>query len=194
MDTHHIPADWLDAPGRWAFLDPPGRRIADLVNGLPLGRAREALHGEWLGHPLHPAIAQFPLGCWLAAGLLDATRADDRAARRLTAAGLVALPPVLLAGWVDWSKLTPVERRTGLTHAATAVTAAALQAASLRARCHGHHVRGRMLGLTACGVVTLAAALGGHLAYRQATAAERRPATLDTVEDHPAGDPDRPDR
>ncbi|MFD8595345.1 Rieske 2Fe-2S domain-containing protein [Kitasatospora sp. NPDC059646] len=168
---HQGPADWLDAPGRWTFLDPAAERLADLVRALPLGRARDVLHGVPLGHPLHPALAQVPIGCWLAAGLLDATRIDDAAARRLTAAGLLTLPPVLWAGWVDWARLPPVQRRTGLVHATSAVTAALLHLRSLRARRRGHGLRGRLLGLSGTTVVGLAAALGGHLAYRQAAGA-----------------------
>ncbi|MGW4379756.1 Rieske 2Fe-2S domain-containing protein [Kitasatospora sp. NPDC004531] len=168
---HSGPADWLDAPSHWTFLDPAAQRLADLIRDLPLGRARDLLHGVPLGHPLHPALAQFPIGCWLAAGLLDATRLDDRAARRLTAAGLLALPPVLWAGWVDWSRLPPAQRRTGLVHAASAVTGAVLHLRSLRARRRGHGLRGRLLGLAGTTAVGLAAALGGHLAYRQAAGA-----------------------
>ncbi|WAL70119.1 Rieske (2Fe-2S) protein [Kitasatospora sp. YST-16] len=171
MDRYRAPADCLDAPTGWTFLDPVAERIAGVVQRLPLGPARDVLHGVWLGHPLHPALAQTPIGCWTAASLLDATGGDPRAVRRLTAAGLVTLPPVLLAGWVDWSRLPPAHRRTGLVHAAGAVAAALLQGTSLHARCHGHPTRGRLLGLAGTGAVGLAAALGGHLAYRQAAGA-----------------------
>ncbi|GAA2112994.1 hypothetical protein GCM10009759_56280 [Kitasatospora saccharophila] len=171
MDTYHAAADRLDTPAEWTFLDPVAERIAALVQRLPLGPARDVLHGVWLGHPLHPALAQAPIGCWTAASLLELTGGDERAVRRLTAAGLAALPPVLLAGWVDWSRLPPTHRRTGLVHAAGAVTAALLHACSLRARCHGHRARGRLLGLAGTGTVGLVAALGGHLAYHQAAGA-----------------------
>ncbi|MFF4342309.1 Rieske 2Fe-2S domain-containing protein [Kitasatospora sp. NPDC001540] len=171
MDAYHALADRMDAPAGWTFLDPVAERIAALVQRLPLGPARDALHGVWLGHPLHPALAQLPVGCWTAATLLEATGGDDRAVRRLTATGLAALPPVLLAGWVDWSRLPPAHRRIGLVHAAGAATAALLHAASLRARRHGRPARGRLLGLAGTGTVGLVAALGGHLAYHKAAGA-----------------------
>ena len=31
------------------------------------GRLRDGLHGVWLGHPLHPVLAQGAVGAWLSA-------------------------------------------------------------------------------------------------------------------------------
>ncbi|BFV61021.1 hypothetical protein KCMC57_up61250 [Kitasatospora sp. CMC57] len=158
---------WLDAPSGWSGLDRASDRIQSLVTGLPLGRLRDVLHGTWLGHPLHPALAQVPTGCWLSATVLDLTGAPPVAARRLTGLGLAAVPPTLWAGWVDWAGLSAERRRTGLVHAASAVTATALQLSSYRARRHGRTTVGILCGLAGTTVVSLTAALGGHLAYRQ---------------------------
>ncbi|GAA4883695.1 Rieske (2Fe-2S) protein [Kitasatospora terrestris] len=175
MDRSALPEalpGWLDAPSGWSVLDPVSDRIRAVVVRLPLSPAlRDVLRGLWLGHPLHPALAQVPIGCWLSAALLDVTGAPQRAVRRLTAAGLLAAPPTLLAGWVDWSDLPPGHRRTGLVHALGAATATGLHAAALRARCRGHDRAGRWLGLAGLGLVGAAATLGGHLAYRQAAGA-----------------------
>ena len=39
----------------------------------PTGReVKNFLHGTWLGHPLHPALTDVPLGAWTAAAALDA--------------------------------------------------------------------------------------------------------------------------
>src|SRR5690349_22174967 len=39
----------------------------------PAGReVKNILHGTWLGHPLHPALTDVPLGAWTAAFALDA--------------------------------------------------------------------------------------------------------------------------
>lgn len=47
----------------------PVRRV---VQGALRPQAlRDFLHGTWLGHPLHPVLAQVPEGSWLSAGLLD---------------------------------------------------------------------------------------------------------------------------
>ncbi|GAA2746642.1 MULTISPECIES: Rieske 2Fe-2S domain-containing protein [Kitasatospora] len=162
---------WLDAPSRWQALDPVSDALQHAVAGLPLGPARDVLHGVPLGHPLHPALAQVPIGCWLSASLLDLAGAPPEAAGRLTAAGLAAVLPTLWAGWVDWADLPPTHRRTGLVHALGAVTAAGLHVLSLRARRRGDQAAGRRYGLCGTAVVSAVAALGAHLAYRQAAGA-----------------------
>jgi hypothetical protein len=47
-------------------------RLAGPARLLPPGKTRDTLHGVWLGHPLHPVLAQAPAGTWLSASLLDA--------------------------------------------------------------------------------------------------------------------------
>jgi len=58
------------------------------------GRIRDALHGVWLGHPLHPMLIQAPVGAWLSASILDFTGGDEQAARRLVTADLPDGKPV----------------------------------------------------------------------------------------------------
>ena len=41
-----------------------GQRVARRIRP---GRVRDALHGVWLGHPLHPVLVQVPAGAWLSA-------------------------------------------------------------------------------------------------------------------------------
>src|SRR2546423_5325310 len=81
------------------------------------GKLRDALHGVWLGHPLHPVLVQTPIGMWLSASALDllAPRADT-AARRLVAAGLAASAPAMVAGAVDWSEQHEQQMRVGVVH------------------------------------------------------------------------------
>ena len=40
-------------------------------------RAKNALHGVWLGHPLHPVFTDLPLGAWTTALVLDAVGAAN---------------------------------------------------------------------------------------------------------------------
>ena len=40
-------------------------------NRKPPRRFKTLLHGTWMGHPLHPAITDVPIGAWLLAGLFD---------------------------------------------------------------------------------------------------------------------------
>jgi hypothetical protein len=40
-------------------------------NRKPPRRLKSLLHGTWLGHPLHPALTDVPIGAWLLAVILD---------------------------------------------------------------------------------------------------------------------------
>ncbi|MFJ6383684.1 Rieske 2Fe-2S domain-containing protein [Kitasatospora sp. NPDC092039] len=191
----------LDAPARWDVLDAPARPLAEAVEALPLGPYRDALHGVWLGHPLHPALIHLPLGCWMSAGVLDYLPGGRRSADALVAVGLLAAGPTALTGWVDWARLDPPRRRTGLVHALCNTTGVLLYGGSLLARCRGHRARGRLLGLAGLTAVSVGAALGGHLTYRLAAGPDRAAAVprlgptdwvaLGAVEDFPPGKPVR---
>ena len=85
---------YLERAKRLDRLIAPAQRAARL---LPPGRARDALHGVWLGHPLHPVLVQVPLGTWLSASLLDAWPGNETASRRLVFTGMAASVPAALA-------------------------------------------------------------------------------------------------
>ncbi|GGX89512.1 Rieske 2Fe-2S domain-containing protein [Streptomyces minutiscleroticus] len=141
------------------------------VRALPLGRARDAMHGRWLGHPVHPLMVQLPIGCWFSAAILDFLPGRQRAARTLVGTGALAAAPAALTGWVDWAELRPEQQRVGVVHAASNVVAVSLYTGSYVARKRGHNLLGRALGLAGLGAVSVGGALGGHMAYRQASGA-----------------------
>ncbi|WP_051836856.1 Rieske 2Fe-2S domain-containing protein [Streptomyces sp. NRRL WC-3742] len=191
----------VDAPAHWDLLDAPASHLAAAVESLPLGPYRDALRGVWLGHPLHPLLVQMPLGFWTSAELLDATPGGRRSADTLVTAGLLTAAPAALAGWVDWARLDPPRRRTGLVHALSNTTGVLLYGGSLLARCRGRRVRGRLLGLAGLTAVSVGATLGAHLVYRQAAGPDRAAAVpllapadwvgLGPVEDFPPDEPVR---
>jgi hypothetical protein len=112
-----------------ASLDPLISRIQGKVQALlPPGPVRDALHGVWLGHPLHPALVLVPLGGFLGASVLDAVPGAEREADILVAVGLAGAVPAVAAGYTDWSQLGERQLRTGLVHAASNATAAVLYA------------------------------------------------------------------
>ncbi|WP_052433090.1 DUF2231 domain-containing protein [Streptacidiphilus carbonis] len=160
----------LDRVEELRALDTLVAPLQRVVRGLPLGGSRDVLRGTWLGHPLHPALVQLPVGAWASAAVLDLLPGQRRGAAVLIAAGLAGVPPAALAGWVDWSEQDERQLRVGVVHAAANVTGAALYAASLAARLRGHQVRGKVLGFAGLTVVSAGGVLGGHVAYRQATA------------------------
>ncbi|WP_042364581.1 Rieske (2Fe-2S) protein [Streptacidiphilus neutrinimicus] len=163
----------LDALGRIEGLDAVARPLRGAVRAAPLGEARDVLHGTWLGHPLHPALVQFPIGFWTSAAVLDLVPGEHRAATGLVALGLLGAVPSFAAGWVDWAEQPPEQQRTGLVHAAANATGAVLYSASLLARLRGRRVRGRLLGWAGLSAVMVGGVIGGHLAYRQAAGANR---------------------
>ncbi|MGH3324756.1 MAG: (2Fe-2S)-binding protein, partial [Streptomyces sp.] len=75
-------------------LDPVLHTVRRGVRALPLGDdVRDALHGRWLGHPVHPALVQVPLGTWLSAAVLDLLPGRRPTAGLLVGTGLAAAVP-----------------------------------------------------------------------------------------------------
>ena len=126
---------------------------------------RDALHGVWLGHPVHPMLVQATTGAWLSASILDLTGADEKAARRLVAAGIGAAVPAALAGAADWSEQHEQQMRVGVIHATGNITALGLYAASLAQR--GPRAA-RLLRLAGLAAVSASGLLGGHISFRLA--------------------------
>ena len=149
-------------------LDRFGDRLQRAVQGTLRGqRVRDLLHGVWLGHPLHPAMVQVPVGSWVSAAILDLMPGQRRAATTLTTIGTVSALPAAVAGLNDWAALSRDQRRVGLVHAASNTVALVLYSGSVAARLSGRHQLGRTLGWLGLGAAGAGAYLGGHLAYKQ---------------------------
>ncbi|MEW2544246.1 Rieske (2Fe-2S) protein [Streptomyces sp. NPDC047002] len=191
----------LDALGAAGGLDPLITPVQKAVRALPLGRARDVLHGRQTGHPLHPLLVQVPTGAWLSAAVLDALPGSARQSRVLVGVGIAAAAPAAAAGWVDWAEQHEQQMRTGLVHAAANAVAVGLYTGSWVARGRGRTGWGRALAYAGLGVVSAAGAIGGHLAYRQAAGANKTepvPHLLDPgwyplgpLADLPSGEPVR---
>jgi len=192
----------VDRVERAKALDPAVTAAKKAVDAaLPSAPLRDALHGVWLGHPLHPALILVPLGSWISATVLDFLPGSRRGAQALVGLGVLAAVPTAAAGAADWSDLHPQQQRIGLVHALANTVTVGLQVASWRSRRRGRHARGVTLSLAAVSVGGIAAYLGGHLAYRQAAGmnhAEEAPYTLPeeftrlcSLEDLPDGRPVR---
>ena len=159
-------------------LDPAVDAVSKAYDTLlPRGPVKDALHGTWLGHQLHPMLVAGPIGLWAGATLLDLTagRTGRAAAQRLVGAGLLAAVPTALSGAADWSELGVAKRpkRVGLVHAAANNLTLLAYGASWLARRRGDHARGRTLALVGTAGLTVGGYLGGHLAYAQAVGVNR---------------------
>ncbi|MFD7924090.1 Rieske 2Fe-2S domain-containing protein [Streptomyces sp. NPDC059740] len=163
-----VPLVWsLDRLEQLSALDRVISPLQRVVQALPLGPARDVLHGRQLGHPLHPALVLLPMGTWLSGSLLDLLPGRERAARTLVGAGVLTAGPAALAGWVDWAEQHEQQKRTGLVHAATNIAALSLYGGSWLARSRGRYRIGRSLGWAGLCAAGVGGLLGGHLAYRQ---------------------------
>jgi len=161
--------DVVDRLENAGTLDPVVSAVRRVVRtALSSQRVKDALHGVWLGHPLHPPLTDLPIGAWAAAGVLDAVPGTGNAAATMIAAGCAGYVPTIFAGWADWSDLHEQQQRVGLVHAAMAGIAFGCYTASLAARAKGATLRGKAWSYTGLGFVGIAGYLGGHLAFRQA--------------------------
>ncbi|WP_089154678.1 Rieske (2Fe-2S) protein [Micromonospora sp. NBS 11-29] len=172
-------------------LDRIGDRLQRAVQGtLRSQRVRDALHGVWLGHPLHPAMVQVPVGAWISAAVVDLLPGQRRAATTLVGLGTVSAVPAALAGLNDWAALSRDQRRVGLVHAAANTVGLALYAGSLAARLNGRHGLGRALAYLGLSAAGGGAYLGGHLAYKQGAQVSQSVSDMHLIADgwHPVGD------
>ncbi|MEZ3180904.1 Rieske (2Fe-2S) protein [Streptomyces pimonensis] len=191
----------LDALERDPRADAAIDKLGRSVRALPLGRARDGLHGRWLGHPVHPLMVQVPIGSWMSAAVLDLYPGRSREAGLLVGVGLAAAGPAALAGVVDWAELHRQQKRVGLVHAMANTAAVGLYGASLLCRLTGRAGAGRTYGFLGLTAVGLGGMLGGHLSYRQASGANHAEAVphvvgkgwhrIGTVDEFPAGQPVR---
>ena len=172
---------WSTATGKLeqaAALDPAAGAVERLVQrALPRGPVKDALHGVWLGHQLHPLLIALPIGFWSSAGLLDLVggRSSRGAAQRLVAAGVLVAVPTAASGLADWSELGLVKapKRVGLVHAAANTLTLGLYGASWWARRQGDQARGRALALVGAAGLAVGGYLGGHLAFSQGVGVNR---------------------
>lgn len=149
-------------------------------NRKPPRRFRTLLNGTWLGHPLHPAITDIPIGAWLLGAIFDiiwliAPDANAWAARGAEAAvliGVLGAVGAAVTGATDWSDTYGAERTVGLYHAGLNALALVLYIISFIIRLtipSGESLAAAILGFIGIVVVLVAAYLGGDMVFGKAT-------------------------
>jgi nitrite reductase/ring-hydroxylating ferredoxin subunit/uncharacterized membrane protein len=138
----------------------------------PAGQqAKNAAHGVWLGHPLHPVFTDIPVGAWTAALALDAAADGDsgmeRAATFAMGVGLLGALGAAVTGLTDWSETQGTARRTGLVHGLLNIAATTLMATAYVQRQRRVTAASRACAWTGFAVAAGAAYLGGDLVYDQ---------------------------
>jgi nitrite reductase/ring-hydroxylating ferredoxin subunit len=95
-------------------------------NRKPPRRFRSFLNGTWIGHPLHPAITDVPVGAWVIAAIFDiiwlvsptSLAWAAHGAEVAVALGILGALGAAVTGLADWSDTYGSERRVGLNHTA----------------------------------------------------------------------------
>jgi uncharacterized membrane protein len=162
--------DWLE---RVAGLAQPIIIKTFNAGGRAGRKVKGFLQGGWLGHPLHPALTDVPLGAWTVALVFDAMaegngRKDcERAAETAVAIGLVGAIGAVVTGVTDWSETGGRARRIGLMHGLLNAGSMALYGASFLLRCRDQQRSGRNCAYLGYAISMTSAYIGGHLVFNE---------------------------
>jgi nitrite reductase/ring-hydroxylating ferredoxin subunit/uncharacterized membrane protein len=160
-----------DQPALDTLGEPLSRLVRETYEAAgPTGAAaKNAMHGVWLGHPLHPVLTDIPLGAWTTALALDACADDDpgmrRAATFAIGVGLLGAAASAVTGLTDWSETGGQSRREGLLHGLLNVAATVLMTTAYVRRRSDRRANARGLAWAGFGISAAAAYLGGDLVY-----------------------------
>jgi len=132
----------------------------------PLGRVKDLLNGTWLGHPLHAAITDIPVGTLLATVVLDLLDQPAAADIALVATVLFMLAAAL-TGAADYSDTDGTARVRATTHSTLMVMALLLLLVSLGLRAGDPADRTIPIALSIVGflIVSVGAFVGGGVVY-----------------------------
>jgi len=176
----------LESLGRQQWLDRPSYRLEHTLTLIfaALGRRREqvsnALHGTWLGHPVHPALTAVPTGAVATAVALDAasvlpgrSEAMREASRLALGVGIIGSLGAAATGATDWQHTHEESRRIGIVHGLLNTVATALYAVSWWDRRRGRHLRGMAATALGYGITMGSGYLGGALVYGSGVGVDR---------------------
>lgn len=176
-----------DAPAPRA---PFTERLSDSLQGVvkaviganrrPPRRLKSFLHGTYLGHPLHPALTDVPVGAWLLTVVFDviwlvAPSGNGWAAQAAlitAAAGVLGGLAAFATGIADWSDSYGAERSVGLLHGLLNTLAVVIFAVSvgLRIASADHQsLPAAILGFAGLAIMLYAAYLGGDMVFVKGT-------------------------
>lgn len=156
----------VDAQARWARpLGEFNHRWLKALFG-PIRPIKDFLNGTWLGHPVHSALTDVPIGALTVALVLDI--AGQRVAADV--ALLVAILTIVgaaVTGLADYTDIDGTARMRATVHSVLMTTALVLFAVSLVIRAGNPIDRAVPFVLLVIGylVISVGAAVGGDLVY-----------------------------
>ena len=159
--------EWLESAA-----DPISKAVRNVFAGETGKAIKNALHGTWLGHPLHPALVAIPLGAWTVAMVLDSMESLSgreelgAGADAAVAIGLIGAAGAAITGATDWSETDGRGKTIGLLHGLLNAGATALYATSFFLRKRKKQ-RSKAIALSMLGFAISNASgyLGGHLVF-----------------------------
>jgi nitrite reductase/ring-hydroxylating ferredoxin subunit/uncharacterized membrane protein len=173
------------------WLDRPSYRLEHALTFVfaAMGRHRDrvsnALHGTWLGHPLHPALTSMPTGAVASTVAMDLVSMLGRrapewrdASRFALSVGLAGSVGAAATGLTDWQHTHGKSRRVGLIHGLLNTVATGLYALSWWDRGRGRQGRAMAGSALGYGLTIGSGYLGGELVYRSGTGVHRSGARL----------------
>lgn len=156
----------IDAQARWArpLGDFNHRWLAALLR--PLGPVKDLLHGRWLGHPLHAASTDLPIGALGVAVVLDLL-GQPAGADVALAVAVVTMLLSALSGSADYVDTDGLARVRATVHSTLMVIALVLLLVSLGLRAGGPADRTGPIVLSVVGflIVNAGAYVGGDVVY-----------------------------
>lgn len=132
----------------------------------PIRPVKDVLNGTWLGHPLHPALTDIPIGAFVVALVLDLVGQPQGAFWALVV-GQVAFLASVVSGLADYTDTDGSARTRATIHGTLMVVAGVLTALSIATRDGGAASGGvsTALLLVAIGVMVASAYIGGEVVY-----------------------------
>lgn len=159
---------WPRSLANQAWLDPFASRMNDVSRTLLRSpRLVDAAKGKWLGHPVHPALTDLPIGFWTSAMTVDffGGPTADSVARRLIGWGNVAAVPTAVAGLADARERSDDDQRVAVVHASLNVAGLLAYVFSWIARGRGRRRWGVVSSLVGASLLTASGHLGGYLVF-----------------------------
>jgi len=164
----------IDRQASWA--KPLGEQAQEILGSIFEGRraVKDALNGTWLGHPVHPALTDVPVGAMTVAAVLDLA-GQERAADLAVATGIAGMAASAVTGAADAVDAYDRPQVTATVHASLMVGSLAAYLLSLLLRLGPRPLRplARLLSFAGYGALTAGAYVGGDLTYRLGNQVDR---------------------
>lgn len=157
----------IDAQAGWAR--PLGDLNIRVLKALfrPLGQVKDFLNGKWLGHSLHAALTDVPIGVFTLALIFDSL--DLRGPADVAIAfGLLAMTAAAIAGLADYTDTDDRPRMVATLHATLMSVALVVYAVSFALRLDdggADRLVPILLSVVGYVVITAGAWVGGEVVY-----------------------------